>query len=215
MSCCVAFLWLLAALLGEAFSLECIHCTSTTGNSCTGAKKACPTGEDHCISIYTESSLQSGKLKQFVRSCAVDKHCNQTSRMTFNYTSHYRSSKCCNRSECTPDAINLYEKREKNSVTCPYCDEKSEECKKTMPIQCLGEENKCITYSYVKMEANNNNVTHTMRGCATEDMCEAKKEALLLGEKLIPKSVVCSRGSIISNLLFPGVSGLLFLKLLS
>ncbi|KAM8926995.1 phospholipase A2 inhibitor and Ly6/PLAUR domain-containing protein-like [Pelodytes ibericus] len=215
MSSALTVLCLLASVLGSAFSLECVHCSSNTSNPCTGTKKVCATGQDQCISVYTESNIQSDKLMSYSSSCGVSKDCNQMYRMTFNHTSQYKVTKCCNTTVCNPVRMNFEEKKEKNSVTCPYCNEKNDKCKTTVPVQCMGDEKECLTYSYQVLEAGKN-VTRTVKGCATKNLCEKKPESIFLGNEMFPLSVDCNgASSILSSLLLPSVSGVLFLKLLS
>ncbi|XP_063292994.1 phospholipase A2 inhibitor and Ly6/PLAUR domain-containing protein-like [Pelobates fuscus] len=212
----VAVLWLLAAVMGEALSLDCIECNSTTSNNCMGSKKTCQQDQDQCIATYTESNIQNEKFKLFSKECGYLKDCDKTSRMTFNQTFYFKSSKCCNTNECKQDPITFPDKREKLSLTCSYCNEKADKCKSSEQLQCMGDETKCLTYVYTKME-NNKNVTHSMAGCANENMCASKKAVSHHGDQgAITMKFECNRASsILSNLLLPAVSGLLFLKLLS
>lgn len=215
MSSSVAVLCLLAAVLGEAVSLECVHCSSNTLNSCNGLKKVCSADMDQCIAMYTESNIQTVKLMQFNKSCGVIKDCNQTQHMTFNLTSFYRASKCCNTSNCNPDPVpSPPAKREANANSCPFCNEKAEKCKTAGKVTCLGDETRCINYTYAKMEGDKK-VFHSLAGCANELMCTSKQDINLHAElNTTTKVFECSgASSILSSLLLLTVSSLLFLKL--
>ncbi|XP_075462558.1 phospholipase A2 inhibitor and Ly6/PLAUR domain-containing protein-like [Ascaphus truei] len=209
----VMLLWFLSAMLGEGFSLDCFHCNITGVNQCPGTSKTCSSGQDSCISTYTESTVASVK-KVFIKSCGVTKDCEQTFSMTAPTTQQMSVTACCKTNQCIPVIPTLPSKNTtSNGVSCPACYEQTENCKAKTNTDCTGAENKCISYT-ATVKTGTTNVTYSVKGCATERMCTLGEQAILPGAPVTVKMFQCSHApSLLPSMLFPAVSGLLFLKL--
>ncbi|KAM4652912.1 phospholipase A2 inhibitor and Ly6/PLAUR domain-containing protein-like [Discoglossus pictus] len=219
MSPSLAVLWLLSAVLGEAFSLECLHCNGTGGTSCTPSLKICPIGQDQCVTTYSEGNLTLifiAKPSQFVqKSCGVQADCDRSFSMTTNNTEQTSRTKCCTTKGCTTQVSLIPKSLSKNGVMCESCFERGEKCNSIGQIECTGLETSCIQYTANIIHATNNYMV-TAKGCATPTMCTMGTKSIFPGANVTVTHWVCSQApSFLPSILFPVMSGLLWLKLLS
>ncbi|XP_068098076.1 phospholipase A2 inhibitor gamma subunit B-like [Hyperolius riggenbachi] len=213
----VTILWLVAALSGGAFSLTCFHCNTTNRPSCEDFETVCDSKFDVCLTTVTEIRSDKGQVKatrHVVKTCGEKKNCNQTYSMSFNSTSLYAATKCCETNKCKteePDLLKTLAKE--NKISCPTCNEPNIKCSSPLSITCLGEEMKCV--SYESKEGGAASTKHQWKGCATDNVCTMQNMSTLPMGHILETRFQCSHAPpLLSVLLLPVAFGLAMLKLL-
>lgn len=215
MAASVTVLWLVAALLGGAFSLTCFHC-NTAGTDCNDNGKRCDAKQDACITTITEirydKATQQKPTKQVVKACGEKKQCGQNFTMSFNSTLFYSSTICCESDSCKTGLIEVPVEtpEKKNQLKCPYCNEHIGKCNDTDMVYCYGKENKCVSF-----KSKDGASVKTWKGCATENVCSMETVASLPLNLTMEPSLECNHAApLLPGLLLPAAFGLALLKLL-
>ncbi|XP_053307931.1 phospholipase A2 inhibitor NAI-like [Spea bombifrons] len=163
----------LPALLSTGYSLSCISCVSTNGDTCTGPNVTCPQYSDRCSSIYTKTNILPYGLTtmSIVRGCGYSKECAEPTKTLNNqFMSVDICTSCCEGDNCTPVKPKAPSSNPTpNGLQCPSCFAlMSDKCAAMNTTQCAGGENKCVSYVI-------NSVFRgpflAMSGCATENLC--------------------------------------------
>uniref|UniRef100_A0A8C5WN98 Phospholipase A2 inhibitor and Ly6/PLAUR domain-containing protein-like n=1 Tax=Laticauda laticaudata TaxID=8630 RepID=A0A8C5WN98_LATLA len=142
--------FLLATLLTQGSCLICETCQSP-GKDCTGMSRTCAETEDACLTFVGINSLWSDKITETVKVCSVNSTClSGPISVTINSEIHFWStSSCCQGDLCNNKKLDMPpENTTLNGLTCPACfNLGSDQCEMVRTLNCVGEDNHCITTS--------------------------------------------------------------------
>ncbi|XP_061452701.1 phospholipase A2 inhibitor NAI-like isoform X3 [Rhineura floridana] len=208
-------------LLTKGTSLECDVCADI-GTSCTGNKKVCREGQDTCVIVFLESTLNGKVLQTVMKGCGSSDTCNSPPKhLNMGRGKSIRTSlTCCIGEACansTPPVPRVESKT--NGKQCPSCYSSSGTCITEM-VNCTGSERYCFDV-FSRSNADSRARDMIMKGCTTKSACESinkgvpliweENNAVIIKAKCTPDP---SRGTRSSGLLLPTFSGLLLLKIL-
>ncbi|CAH2318739.1 Hypothetical predicted protein [Pelobates cultripes] len=156
-------------------SLSCISCRNTTGDTCIGPSIICPSEADSCASIYTRTKVLKYEVTTnvVVRGCGYSLECSQSWKSLSNqFMSEEIAISCCQGDNCTPSqpkfSTNILAP---NGLKCPNCFSLTSKCEPEDTTQCMGEENKCVSFLSRSFSGEHMTSMISMSGCATENFC--------------------------------------------
>ncbi|OCT73271.1 hypothetical protein XELAEV_18036251mg [Xenopus laevis] len=166
---------------------------------CEGVENVCLTEK-----IWTEFDKENDF--EVIKRCAKSAECNRVGTYSSNIKKFTVNTTCCNSSMCfSPVPTFPTQVSTENGLTCPTCyAENSRQCILDEPMNCVGNENRCI--SFIKEEVFENTSTiQSFSGCTTDNICRlgswAKK--FLYKENQIFKTVrmemICSHSIRLTN----------------
>ncbi|XP_058051018.1 phospholipase A2 inhibitor and Ly6/PLAUR domain-containing protein-like [Ahaetulla prasina] len=165
--------FLLATLLTQGSCLICETCRDP-GKDCTGLSRTCGETEDTCLTFVGINSLWSDKIIETTKVCSVRSSCQpEPISVTINSEIHFWStSSCCQEDLCNKKELEMPpENTTLNGLTCPACfNLGSDQCKVIESLNCVGEDNHCITTSGT-LSAGDNPTVFASRGCSSASAC--------------------------------------------
>ncbi|XP_041425608.1 phospholipase A2 inhibitor and Ly6/PLAUR domain-containing protein, partial [Xenopus laevis] len=162
-------------------SLVCPGCHSYTDEChyhpvhCEGEENVCLT-EKISTKFDPDTEWYPGKDKEnefeVMRRCGKAAECNRVGTFTSKIKTFTINTTCCNSSLCLSPVPTLpTQASSENGLTCPTCyTQNSMRCIGLDPLNCVGNENRCIHYT--KKEFYENTLrTQSLYGCTTESIC--------------------------------------------
>ncbi|XP_031761818.1 phospholipase A2 inhibitor subunit gamma B-like [Xenopus tropicalis] len=175
----VGLLCVLSALLPTGYCLSCKACIELGSTSCRGKSTACPPGTV-CGSLFIRVSAA---LRGVVRSCVQESHCNKPGTFTVMEYKGKQVLSCCTTDNCTPAKPTWSESTNTrpNGLTCPSCYSFSDDCSDTVQVSCSDDDNYCFSQSL--QTSGQESYSVTLRGCATENLCQMGNHSVNLDSK--------------------------------
>ncbi|XP_034294312.1 phospholipase A2 inhibitor and Ly6/PLAUR domain-containing protein-like [Pantherophis guttatus] len=165
--------FLLATLITQGSCLICETCQDP-GKDCTGLSRTCGETEDTCLTFVGINSLWSEKITETIKVCSARSNCQPGPiSVTINSEIHFRSaSSCCQEDLCNKKKLDMPpENTTLNGLTCPTCfDLGSDQCEVIESLNCVGEDNHCITSSGTLI-AGGVPMMFASRGCGSASAC--------------------------------------------
>ncbi|XP_006142206.1 uncharacterized protein LOC102481749 [Tupaia chinensis] len=169
----LALLGALAAPAGT--SKTCPACSSP--QNC--AEIVCPSSQDSCL--FSQMPLENGTVIEH-GSCVAPGEC-QEGVYSLTYgpgSSLWVSTVCCENNCSSPLGHEARPKAQPNAVKCHYCSgDKSAPCDSLSVMNCTGDQTVCVTLNGTWSTGD----PQTLKGCATEDICNLPANATLGPEK--------------------------------
>ncbi|XP_075697023.1 protein RoBo-1-like [Rhinoderma darwinii] len=167
------FLIVFCALLGSAFSHQCIYCLSTNSTVCNETEVEC-IGE-RCMTGSQYYHNDDKVFYSIYKGCANESLCGAMGSMTRDFNVKIRIyASCCTGNKCNTDAFQLpAEDPKPNGVKCPSCYSKgtTKECTSTRPMKCTGSEKQCINYRGTVSNPDGSVEKYSVKSCINYDGC--------------------------------------------
>ncbi|XP_053308248.1 phospholipase A2 inhibitor gamma subunit B-like [Spea bombifrons] len=206
-------------LTARGHALSCIQCVNQDEAKCSGPSIVCHPSQNACASSYTVIMIGGMEInKQFLRHCESRAACDKHGSISVPDGRIKKITNCCFSDNCTPPSpVFPPDKKNKNGVRCPSCyAPNNRTCTSEYIMECLGDENRCIT----KVDTFSGAIRSTvaMRGCASKEVCEISHYESEFGNIKSTADIFCTgRGvALRNNLYLLGLSAmLLLLKLIT
>ncbi|KAM4825740.1 urokinase plasminogen activator surface receptor [Thomomys bottae] len=161
--------------------LECMSCSSLDRGCERGWEQSlqCRHPREQCLEVVTYYGLEtptgSRKDEQLIKGCGNLPGCPGPTGFHSNHTFHFL--RCCNSTKCNQGPVVQLQHLPLNAMQCYSCEGNSTHgcsSEETALISCRGPMDRCLEATGTKgLE----NLTYTVRGCATASWCEGSHMA--------------------------------------
>ncbi|XP_013920903.1 PREDICTED: phospholipase A2 inhibitor and Ly6/PLAUR domain-containing protein [Thamnophis sirtalis] len=157
----------------------------------------CGESEDTCLTFVGINYMGSEKITETVKGCSVRSACLPGPiSVTINSQIYFWSnSSCCQGDQCNNQKLDMpAENTTLNGLSCPTCFIlASDECDEMESLNCVGEDNHCITTSGT-LTAEGIPVAFASSGCSSASACALPLDTNIYsaGITFHLKKIVCS-----------------------
>ncbi|XP_053177842.1 urokinase plasminogen activator surface receptor-like [Scomber japonicus] len=151
--------------------------------------RPCASTTEWCVTVASQVTV-NGNLHQFTTKSCVPLSPNIEGKHTFSLNLGFLSASVCNTDGCNSEDKPYPNDLKKNNLQCFTCeDSSSAECKKKT-VQCVGDEDRCISGTAESMGVKG----HTF-GCVSGDLCEDLYDLQFLPGGNFTQPPKCCKGS--------------------
>ncbi|XP_069802552.1 phospholipase A2 inhibitor NAI-like [Dendropsophus ebraccatus] len=184
--------FILSTLVSTTLSLSCTECSGE--KPCQGPSVTCPTDFDACVATLESTTKDGKEVQLYSQHCGKKDICSYSGSLTTDHGVKNVSSTCCFTNNCSPSKPTFpARKTDKNGVSCKACSaEKEKTCEPSTTIECIGDENSCVTMTIETKEPTSYS---SFRGCGTQGWCKVKEREFMSEGKTTEIEIVCNGGN--------------------
>ncbi|XP_070621093.1 phospholipase A2 inhibitor NAI-like [Erythrolamprus reginae] len=172
----ILVLCVFSSILSTVTSLKCLSCVAV-GTECGEEKEVeCKENEEVCSIIAVNTTITNASVSLIIKECLKPDDCidGLFSSTTVDGRFEVARVTCCKTDACNVGSLLLeaHETLKPNGLKCPGCFALDEDhCEANQPVNCVGEEDQCLTITTSTQAFGNFTEKSTYQGCTIKKSC--------------------------------------------